>query len=198
MISMNEFDTSRTPWDDQLDSALAKYSAVEPRPGIEDRILANLKSQQTTASGVAWWRWAGALAAALLLTILVLWRVEKHDPQRIVRHPAGSQEQIPAHVVSNGTLGTQARPVAQMMVNRGRKRTSTRPEFAAAGPKLDQFPSPQPLSQEELALVRYVRSFPREATMVAQTQEEFDLETQREMNAGGSQNRPSGYIQQER
>ena len=67
---------------------------------------------------------------------------------------------------------------------------------AVAHPKLDRFPSPQPLSAEEMALAHYVKDFPKEARLVAQTQEEFALETQKEMNDAGSQNRPP--IQPER
>ena len=69
---------------------------------------------------------------------------------------------------------------------------------AAAHPKLDQFPSPQPLSAEEIALVQYVENFPKEARLVAQAQQEFALETQKIMNDTGLETRPSGPIQQER
>jgi hypothetical protein len=65
-----------------------------------------------------------------------------------------------------------------------------------ASPKLDQFPSRQPLSAEELALARYVQSFPREATLIAHAQEEFELEIQKEMNNAGSQTQAS--VQEER
>lgn len=198
MTSINDFENTKTPLDDQLDAALAKYAAVEPRPGLEERILAKLNSRERTLSRVPWWRWAGALAAALLVVILVLWRGENHNPQRIVSRPVGSQEQIPLQVVTDKAPVIQARPSAPAMVKRERKRTSTQPVVAAAGPKLDQFPSPQPLSEEELALVRYVHSFPKEATLIAQRQEEFAIQTQKEMNDAGSQNQPSGSIQQER
>lgn len=188
----------RDELDQILDNALAKYAAVEPRSGLEDRILSHLKSPGTSATGVAWWRWAATFAAALVVMILVLWGVEKYNPQRMVRRPAGSQEQTPSQVVTNHAPVIPARPMAPVTVRRARKHTSTQVAVVAAGPKLDQFPSPQPLSEEELALVRYVHSFPKEAKMIAQTQEEFALETQREMNDAGSQNRPSNFVQQER
>jgi hypothetical protein len=78
------------------------------------------------------------------------------------------------------------------------KRSFTQPALAAAEPKLERFPSPQPLTQEELALVRYVQSFPQEATLIAQAQEEFELETQKLMNEAGAQHQPYGSNQQER
>jgi len=52
----------------------------------------------------------------------------------------------------------------------------------AAYPKLDQFPSPQPLTAEQIALAEYAKNFPKEARLVAQAQEEFELEAQKEMN----------------
>lgn len=181
-----------------LDNALAKYAAVEPRSGLEERILSHLNSPGTIATGVAWWRWAGTFAAAFVVMILVLWGVEKYNPQRMARRPAGSQEQTPSQVVTNHAPVIPVRPIAPVRVRTARKHTSTQPVVVAAGPKLDQFPSPQPLSEEELALARYVHSFPKEATMIAQTQEEFDLEAQREMNDAGSQNRLSNFVQPER
>lgn len=190
--------TGRTRLDDQLDAALAKYAAAEPRPGLEERILANLRSRERATSRVAGWRWAGALAAAFLVALLVLARVENHNPRHIVRRPNSLPEQIPPRVAANRTPANEARPVAFATLRRVRKHTSTRVAVAAAEPKLDHFPSRQPLSDEELALVRYVHSFPKEATLIAQAQEEFDLETRREMNDAGSENQPSNFVQPER
>ena len=33
-------------FDRMLDAALAKYAAVEPRTGLEERVLANLRAEQ--------------------------------------------------------------------------------------------------------------------------------------------------------
>lgn len=197
MTSINKFDnTGRTPLDDQLDSALAKYAAVEPRTGLEERILANLKSQPSPSTRVAWWRWAAVVAAALIVTSLVLW-VEKHNAQQIVRRPTTSSEQALHPTIAQSAPPNSTRRVNPVKVRRAGKRSFTQP-LATAELKLDRFPSPRPLSEEELALVRYVQSFPKEATLIAQAQEEFELQTQKEMNAAGSQNQPSGSVQSER
>lgn len=197
MTSINKFDnTGRTPLDDQLDSALAKYAAVEPRTGLEERILANLKSQPSSSTRVAWWRWAAVVAAALIVTSLVLW-IEKHNAQQIVRRPTTSSEQALHPTIAQSAPPNSTRRVNPVKVRRAGKRSFTQP-LATAELKLDRFPSPRPLSEEELALVRYVQSFPKEATLIAQAQEEFELQTQKEMNAAGSQNQPSGSVQSER
>lgn len=197
MTPINKFDnTGQPPLDDQLEAALAKYAAVEPRTGLEERILANLKSRPSSSTRVAWWRWAAVVAAALIVTSLVLW-VEKHNAQQIVRRPTTSSEQASHQTIAQSAPPNSTRRVNPVKVRRTAKRSFTQP-LATAELKLDRFPSPRPLSEEELALVRYVQSFPREATLIAQAQEEFELQMQKEMDAAGSQNQPSGSVQSER
>ncbi len=48
-------------------------------------------------------------------------------------------------------------------------------------PRLNQFPNPQPLTPEEVALARYVAQFPAEATLIAQAQEEYAKESEQKM-----------------
>lgn len=43
-------------------------------------------------------------------------------------------------------------------------------------PKLDQFPTPRPLSEQEKLLVRYVHEFPEEALLIAKAQAESEKE----------------------
>src|SRR5579875_3469186 len=66
---MREHDIER-----ELDAALAKYAAVEPRDGFEQRVLANLRAQDTRATRFAWRRLAAAgfvLAAVAVLAVVV-------------------------------------------------------------------------------------------------------------------------------
>jgi len=195
---MNEFENpSRTPLDDQIDAVLAKYGAVEPRTGLEERILANLKSRERASAPVAWSRSAGALAAALLIAISLLW-VEKHSPQKVVPHATSLPEQASHQPIAQSAPPDSTHRVKPVKVRAKGKRSFTQPALAAAEPKLDRFPSPQPLTEEELALVRYVQSFPQEATLIAQAQEEFEFETQKLMNEAGARHQPYGSNQQER
>lgn len=196
----------RTNWTEEggddlervLNLALAKYAAVEPRAGLEKRILARLQCEQTRPAGHLWWRWG--LSAAVVVTILVVMNVaskwSKQTPP-IAKRPTIVQAPPDAtlQVASNGTpLKTPLKAVGLPP-----KPGAHRPRGASVpSPKLDQFPSPQPLSPEELALARYVQSFPKEATLIAQAQEEFELEIQKEMNIAGSQTRNAGSIQEER
>ena len=58
-----------------------------------------------------------------------------------------------------------------------------RAEVVATAPKLDVFPSPHPLSDQELALARYVRNFPADAKAVAKEQADSEKEVLAKMQA---------------
>lgn len=184
--------------DHTLDAALAKYAAVEPRVGLEDRVLARLHSEPSRSSRRIWFQWglAGA-AAAILFVGLLAWRSTRVAHPVIANHP-------PAAIQQQSIPGTNPAPRVKDDVATAKHAPSPKPAArrapastaVAASPKLDQFPSPQPLSTEEIALARYVKNFPKEARLVAQAQEDFAVETLKIMNDGGSDTRPS--IQQER
>lgn len=203
MMLMRETNHSQDPSSDLdrlLDTALAKYADATAREGMEDRILANLRAGQVESTR-SWWHWglaAAAVAAVALLASAVSLRSGKTHPV-IANHPAvltpdASHPQfIPERQAESRETTGHVRAV------RRTARHLAHPRAAVAdNPKLDQFPSPQPLSDEELALVRYARSFPKDATMIAQAQEEFDLEAQRQMNDGALQTQSSDSVQQER
>ncbi len=183
--------------DRALDAALANYAAVEPRPGLEDRVLANLHTGLEHGPIAAWWRWglAAAIAALVLVAVTVAWRSKAPHPQIANRPPVATQsptkpETPPIHSADN------VPPRAIKPVRRPAAHRVPAPAVASS-PKLDQFPSPQPLSPEEIALARYVRNFPKDAQLVAQAQEELQLETQKELNSR-TQIRIPASIEQER
>ena len=174
------------PSDDQLDhlldAALTKYAAVEPRPGLEERVLANLRAEQTTARAKTWWRWgmAGALAAVLVVALALALRSGKSSHPVFVDRPAETQPS-PTQAPLTANAGAETVPARVPPVRKqNRQPISTR---LAADPKLDVFPSPRPLSEEELALARYVRNFPSDAKRVAQAQEASERDVLAKMQA---------------
>jgi hypothetical protein len=186
--------------DRALDSALAKYTAIEPRAGLEERILARLQCERKHPAAHSSWRWS--VAAAVMVTILVAislaWRWSKRRPAPVANLPSTIQRPVdPAKQSASASVPQAVPPKSAVSARRPGASRSVR-AVVAVEPKLDQFPSPQPLSQEELALARYVRSFPKEATLIAQAQQEFEIETQKQMNAAGAQTQTSGSMQQER
>ena len=180
--------------DRMLNTGLASYAAVEPRAGLNDRILANLRMQQAQPPS-RWWQWslAAGLAAVIAVTITLWWRVQTPVPP-VVSRPTVTK---PYGVNSMPQLARQGSGPLEPEKSRRTGQGHRIAPVLAAEPKLDQFPSPQPLSPEEIALARYVQNFPKEAQLVARAQEEFALESQKELNVG-SQTGTSHPIEQER
>ena len=185
-----------TELDRLLDSALAKYAAAEPRAGLESRILANLRAARSRVPERSWWRWGlAAVAAVFVIALALAFRPGKSSKPTIASHPDVTVQPAPEQehkFVSqdHGAVRDAPKPVRK----RPRRRYSSEIQLAARVPKLDQFPSPQPLSEQELALARYVRDFPQEAVLVAQSQQESEVEMQKKMGI----TEPMSSEQQER
>jgi hypothetical protein len=170
--------------DRMLEATLAKYAAVEPRAGLEERVLANLRAERAGIPDRAWWRWglAGALTAVVLVVALALaWRSGKPSPQQIVQHPS-TIEQSP-NVPQMPIVARDGHPAVQPVI--GPTHTAggrhARPAaMAEANPKLDVFPSPRPLSEQEKFLESYVSQFHREAVLIARARAELEIRDQQE------------------
>ncbi|MGA9542726.1 MAG: hypothetical protein WBQ85_04105 [Candidatus Sulfotelmatobacter sp.] len=155
----------------ELDAALAKFTAGEPRAGLEDRILANLRAQQAQVTKQPWWRWPAlaALTAAIVVTAFLAWRPER-PVQKIASSPSATT-QIGGHAGTQANDG--ASDATQLRDAGSRRRLKPRPvshsvRVTSPVPKLDQFPSPQPLSEQERILARYIANYPEQAALVAQ------------------------------
>ncbi len=157
--------------DRELETALAKYSAVDPRAGLEERVLANLRAERARVPNHSWWRWsvAAALAAVVLAALVVGRRLGKSPV--MVNHPSTSRpgaNEPQTNVAATGGA-KQLRPgrVPKPAVRRPRPTV-----VAAVHPKLDQFPSPQPLTEQEKILASYVAHFHDQAVLIARVANE--------------------------
>jgi hypothetical protein len=179
---MNHQELETNKLDRELDAALAKFAAVEPRTGLEERVLVNLRAEQKPAAEHSWGRWPvlGAMAAVVIVVaVSLMWKPGKPTPD-ITAHPPATTEQgdqqTGMHIAAND-MGTRAHPTATKRPTRPGVRHPQ--ALVASGPRLDQFPSPRPLSEEEKLLVRYVQDFPHEAVMIAKEQAELEQEMER-------------------
>jgi hypothetical protein len=161
-------------WNEWLDKALQQYGDAQPRPGLESRVLANLEAHQRRHTGQIW-AWALAGVVMTIFPVLFLWHgldhsdLHKHDDEPVARASQDSRIEQRTHVPP---------PISQNPTARVRK--GLRPVITEHGgnPRLEQFPSPRPLSPQELAALRYAGQYPREAVLVAKEQEKFDDEVQ--------------------
>lgn len=171
-------DRKQNELDNTLDAALAKYAAVEPRPGLEGRVLANLRAERSHVPDRAWWRWsvAGALAAVIVVAVALAWRSSKplHPVVKNRPSPTTQSTPTPAHVSSSDgekqIRGNQAGPHKLVAAHGATVHRAQPQAIASASPKLDQFPSPRPLSEQEEILLNYVERFPEAAVRVAEAQ----------------------------
>lgn len=149
--------------DKWLDAGLKHYTDAEPRQGLEGRLLATVRAEQQRPSfGPARWiAIAAVLATAAALFLSRRTPAESHIP---------STFSIPDVRSSNDLVSEPLR--YRHGVTRKRRRKPKFPSVTSE-PRLDQFPSPQPLSAQEEMLVHYVRERHQEAVMVARARSEL-------------------------
>jgi hypothetical protein len=151
-----------------IDSALSTYA--EPRAGLETRVLKHLVSRPARQR---WLPFAIALplAACLVLLMLLFPRHDRVEPMRQAqRAPVPPTQSVPqnsiAHASKTPSRQRQSRVIAGLVPHPATPKP-------APLPKLDVFPSPQPLSPEERALLHYVARAPepeRKALIATQNQ----------------------------
>jgi hypothetical protein len=174
--------------DRRIDAALKEYGAAEPRSGLAERILANLRTESMRSAGWHWRNWPtiAVLSTAVMLVAIFLARHLGEPTGAIVAHrsPTAMTNSAAGQVASDGT-SSRAAPKSPVR-NKEKFGSSARrggPEKAAA-PKLDVFPSPLPLSEQEKMLASYVSEYPKEAALVAQARTEaLQRDMEEEMRA---------------
>ena len=185
---METNDNNKDRLDGWLDGALQRYGSAEPRTGLERRILANLESADKRATvGRRWWC-ALATAAVMVCIAVVVWM--GRNVNRVANKPVAKV--APATRVVATTKPPEPNPalgkVATTTTHPARRRES-RPRIPTAKePRLEQFPSARPLSEQEQMLSRYVREFPEQAVLVAQAQAETHKELEKLIEAESLKN----------
>jgi hypothetical protein len=163
---------------DELEAALAQYALVEPRAGLEQRVLANLRGERESARRGWTSGWlpvaVGALAAAVVVAGagVVLWKTP--DGGAIAVSPV----RPPQMRVLPDDVDAHYRTLAADKSGERRKSTvgGNGSRILAVQPKLEQFPSPRPLSEQERILASYVERFPETAELVAKARAAASLQ----------------------
>jgi hypothetical protein len=161
-------------FDRVLDAVLAKYAAAEPRAGLEERVLANLRAEQARDAEHAWGRWRAiaAVAAVIVVVVALFLRPDKLSHPVVADHPSTPMEapkERETDVISNAQR-REVRP--HVRVRKPALRPSPPDVAIARAPKLEQFPSPEPLSEQEKLLQNYVAQNPEQAVLLARARTE--------------------------
>ena len=177
--------------DRMLDAALTKYALVEPREGLEERILANLHAADKQSAPRTWWHWGftAALAAVLLIAAAVMWRWNKPAHPPLAIDPPTLKQ---APVAPEFAIGDRNTEPPTRSLRRSKSRRAPERQAVAAGPKLDVFPSPLPLSEQEKILAAYVAQYPGHAALVAEARMDdlrHEVEERRQIVADEPDNR---------
>lgn len=148
--------------DQLLDSVLSQYSSVEPRPGLETRILASIADSRSAISSrhsILRWAWAAGIAAAFA-AIAVFSLLSRPTP----RAPQSS------HAAQTRTQPAVEAPVVQVrhpqddlrQVRAAHPRSATVRRARAIDVRQEIFPTPVPLSEQEVLLLQYLSQTPRQ------------------------------------
>ncbi len=156
----------RKEFDGTLDAVLAHYASVEPREGMEERILANLRAAEPRVEQRTWWSWAfaAALAAILMIAGALVWRWNNATQPPVANHAPTVQAPAAPDLV----CGNEHNAPPRKSVQHRAPRPHAEDERVAGGPKLDVFPSPLPLSEQEKILAGYIAQYPEHAALVAE------------------------------
>jgi hypothetical protein len=140
--------------DQIIDAALPSYSATEPQPGFEHRILSRTLTAPRSQNRFAW-AWALAVpAAACLLALLFV--AGRHDSHRVMLKATSIPAPATAETSRRETPVISSLPSLRnaSIFHKLPTRPSTAQEML---PKEEVFPSPSPLTAEERAAIALVR-----------------------------------------
>lgn len=171
-----------------LDVALKQYGEAEPRTGLEGRVLASLHAARERAPERRdWWPALAAFTAIVLIGTTIFW-VPGHDSarRRIV-----ARQGVPSITNANDSLDSgrphSSHTIAVAIAPLRQTARSLRAAERAAEPRLEQFPAPRPLSEQERILASYVAQFPDQAVLVAKAQVEVQKQDESEMQRNSSE-----------
>jgi hypothetical protein len=151
-----------------LDAGLSHYTDVEPRAGLEARILATVRAGHGQIGyGLKPWQLGLTVAAAMVFgatLFLNRTRVISVHPRAV---PSASNRPIKTEADSSSNRSIRAANNALHRTHITPRAVMSQPEIRVEDPRLEQFPSPQPLTAQEEMLAQYVRDRRQEALMVA-------------------------------
>ena len=168
-----------------IDSALSTYGDPGPDSGLDQRVLVRISSARAStrvahAPRRRWVLWAIGLPAAACLLLFFLAGPKTAPPPTGVAKGASQPQELPTVPPHIGALPVprhEPAPISRQLPS-SQSRRSGNTTRAVALPKLDLFPTPQPLTPAEQALIDFALRAPeseRKSFIAAHTQAEAPL-----------------------
>lgn len=149
--------------DEMLDSLLAAWSDVEPRPGLETRLIAYLRAEtetKTVRRPMFFWLWTSSAAVAVAAVLIAAYVLRPGAMPQTPAIPVAGIPRLPVATPSNGHSPTVKEP--------RRPAATVEPAVIAEDVRKEVFPTPTALSPQEELLLKYLARTPREE-IVAQS-----------------------------
>lgn len=142
----------RDELDQLIDSALASYA--EPRPGLEQRMLARISAEAVRSSRRHWI--LAAIAAPALAALILASNALLRSPHSQRGQTANTPAIAPvASAVTVPTPHVRPKVVSKHRIEHQASAVDRATNNAMSRPKQDIFPAPQPLSAGEQALIQF-------------------------------------------
>ena len=153
----------RNELDGIIEQALSGYSAMEPRAGLQDRIVNRLHIAEADQRGFKFWPWAIAFGIVTSLIFMAIVIRMEHRPtpktNNIARTRILPAPRQPAYSPEPSTTEPRA------ALKRGGK-TAMKHVASRLLPKDEHFPIDAPITGEERALRAFIERNPAEAQQV--------------------------------
>ena len=148
---------NRDDLDHLLDSALANYADPAQDSDLETRILSRIAVERVPAPRRRRLAWAIALPAAAILLLFILISHPWTNHTSVLPQQADLSHQPAPSIEAAKRPSSKPVPIrrSQASLREERPRHKALAARSAPLPKLDIFPTPQPLSSEEQALVDF-------------------------------------------
>lgn len=159
--------------DDLLESLLSNYTVAEPRPGLETRILAQVRDAASKRRSWFWnLGWLGAGAAAITALVLFLYFSRPNTqpyraPLETVKSPVQPQYVEHPHPLVQSRPrqegpGSEPAIKASDRHSQSPQAVQEKDNTLAVQDRPAIFPTPVPLSEQEKLFFRYLASTPRD------------------------------------
>jgi len=179
-----------------MDEALRQYGRADAGLGFENRVLARVTERQGAVRfrERPWWGFglAAVLATVVLGAIWISYKpgVTSHPVAQSPSHEGATtkEKRLPLEQVPTAPNTTRTASTGRHMGVATARRRSVEATQASESAKLDQFPSPAPLSEQEQLLARYVSEHRQHAVMLARVQTDWLDQERREEQGPNEKN----------